>query len=88
MVLERMIAEDKTGKEARKIDGYTPEQRFFLGFGRVWCEKRRPEYSRTQVTTNPQSPGKYRVNGMPEFQKAWGCKAEQPMVAETSCHVW
>jgi putative endopeptidase len=92
MALERMIAEDKTGKEGQSIDGYTPEQRFFLGFGRVWCEKRRPEYLRTQVTTNPHSPGKYRVNGvvqnMPEFQKAWGCKAGQPMVAESACHVW
>ena len=92
MALERMIAEDKTGKEGQKIDGYTPEQRFFLGFGRVWCEKRRPEYLRSQVTTNPHSPGKYRVHGvvqnMPEFQKAWGCKAGQPMVAENACHVW
>jgi putative endopeptidase len=90
--LERMIAEDKTGKEAQSIDGYTPEQRFFLGFGRVWCEKQRPEYLRMQVSTNPHSPGRYRVNGvvqnMPEFQKAWGCKAGQSMVAENACHVW
>jgi len=90
--LEHMIADDQTGKEGQKIDGYTPEQRFFLGFGRVWCEKRRPEYARMQVTTNPHSPGKYRVDGvvqnMPEFQKAWGCKAGQPMVAENACHVW
>jgi predicted metalloendopeptidase len=92
MALEHMIADDKTGKEGEKIDGYTPEQRFFLGFGRVWCEKRRPEYERMQVTTNPHSPGRFRVNGvvqnMPEFQKAWGCKAGQPMVAENACHVW
>lgn len=90
--LEHMIAEDKTGKEGQKIDGFTPEQRFFLGFGRVWCEKQRPEFLRMQVSTNPHSPGKYRVNGvvqnMPEFQKAWGCKAGQPMVAENACHVW
>ena len=90
--LEHMIADDKTGKEAQKIDGYTPEQRFFLGFGRVWCEKRRPEVARMRVLTDPHSPGKYRVNGvvenMPEFQKAWGCKAGQPMVAENACHVW
>jgi endothelin-converting enzyme/putative endopeptidase len=90
--LEHMIADDKTGKEGQSIDGYTPEQRFFLGFGRVWCEKQRPEYLRMQVSTNPHSPGKYRVNGvvqnMPEFQKAWGCKAGQPMVAENACHVW
>jgi putative endopeptidase len=92
MALEHMIADDKTGKEGQKIDGYTPEQRFFLGFGRVWCEKRRPEVARTSVLTDPHSPGKYRVDGvvqnMPEFQKAWGCKAGQPMVAENACHVW
>jgi putative endopeptidase len=92
MALEHMIADDKTGKEGQKIDGYTPEQRFFLGFGRVWCEKRRPEIARTRVLTDPHSPGKYRVDGvvqnMPEFQKAWGCKAGQPMVAENACHVW
>jgi putative endopeptidase len=90
--LEHMIADDKTGKEGQKIDGYTPEQRFFLGFGRVWCEKSRPEVSRVRVLTDPHSPGKYRVDGvvqnMPEFQKAWGCKAGQPMVAENACHVW
>jgi putative endopeptidase len=90
--LEHMIADDKSGKEGQKIDGYTPEQRFFLGFGRVWCEKRRPEVARLRVLTDPHSPGKYRVNGvvqnMPEFQKAWGCKASQPMVAENACHVW
>jgi len=92
MALEHMIAEDKTGNEGKSIEGYTPAQRFFLGFGRVWCEKQRPEYLRLQVSTNTHSPGKYRVNGvvqnMPEFQKAWGCKAGQPMVAENACHVW
>jgi putative endopeptidase len=92
MALDHMIAEDKSGKEGQKIDGYTPEQRFFLGFGRVWCEKRRPEMARTSVLTDPHSPGQYRVDGvvqnMPEFQKAWGCKAGQPMVAENACHVW
>jgi putative endopeptidase len=92
MALEHMIAEDKTGKEGEKIDGYTPEQRYFLGFARVWCEKRRPEYERNQVTTNPHSPGHWRVDGvvqnMPEFQKAWGCKAGEPMVSANACHVW
>ena len=92
MTLERLIAEDKTGKEGQKIDGYTPDQRFFLGFGRVWCEKRRPEYARAMVTTNPHSPGRWRVDGvvqnMPEFQQAWSCKAGQPMVSANACHVW
>ena len=92
MALLDTIAQEKTGKAAEKIDGYTPEQRFFLGFGRVWCEKRRPEFSRMLVNVDPHSPGKYRVNGvvqnMPEFQKAWGCKAGQPMVKENACRVW
>lgn len=90
--LGEVLASDSTGKAAQKIDGYTPEQRFFLGFGRVWCEKRRPEYARAQVTTNPHSPGKWRVDGvvqnMSEFQQAWSCKAGQPMVSANACHVW
>ena len=92
MALEHMIADDKTGNEGQKIDGYTPEQRFFLGFARVWCEKNRPELARVRVLTDSHSPGRYRVDGvvqnMPEFQKAWGCKTGQPMVAENACHVW
>ena len=92
MALRELIAADKSGKAAEKSDGYTPEQRFFLGFGRVWCEKRRPELSRTLVNTDPHSPGRYRVNGvvqnMPEFQQAWGCKAGQAMVREDACRVW
>jgi len=92
MALREIIAADKSRKAGEKIDGYTPEQRFFLGFGRVWCEKRRPELSRTLVNTDPHSPGKYHVNGvvqnMPEFQQAWGCKAGQAMVRENACRVW
>lgn len=90
--LRRLIAEDKTGKLGQKIDGYTPEQRFFLGFGRIWCQKRSPELARTLVNTDPHSPGRYRVNGvvqnMPEFQQVWSCKAGQPMVAANACRVW
>jgi putative endopeptidase len=90
--LLNMIGQDKSGKSAQQIDGYTPEQRFFLGFGRVWCQKMRPESARMRVNTDPHSPGRYRVNGvvqnMPEFQKAWGCKAGQPMVSANQCRVW
>ena len=90
--LRETIAQDASGKAAEKIDGYTPEQRFFLGMGRVWCEKRRPEYSRMLVSVDPHSPGRYRINGvlqnMPEFQQTWSCKAGQPMVSENACRVW
>ena len=79
MALEHMIADDKTGKEGQKIDGYTPEQRFFLGFGRVGARRRRPEVRAYAGADRSAFAGKYRVDGvvqnMPEFQKAWRCKA-------------
>ncbi len=81
-----------SAQSSEKIDGYTPQQRYFLGFARDWCELRRPEFSREMVSVDPHSPGKYRVNGvlenMPEFQQAWGCKAGQAMVKENACRVW
>src|SRR6185312_1915144 len=89
MALKNVIAKDPNDPAGRTIDGYTPEQRFFLGTSNEWCEKRRPEYSRMMVTVDPHSPGKFRVNGvmqnMPEFGNAWGCKAGQPMVSENAC---
>ncbi len=92
MALQETIAADPSSKAAQTIDGFTPEQRFFLGFGRVWCEKRRPEFQRMLVSVDPHSPGRYRIRGvvqnMPEFQKAFGCKAGQPMVSENACRVW
>lgn len=92
MALHKEIAQDPTAKAAQQIDGYTPDQRYFLGFGRVWCEKRRPEVLRMMVSTDPHSPGKYRVDGtvqnMPEFEQAWSCKAGQPMVSANACRVW
>ena len=76
----------------RKIDGFTPEQRFFLGFGTIWCENRRDEFTRFMVTVDPHSPGHWRADGvvqnMPEFQKAFSCKAGQPMVSANACRVW
>ncbi|MGH9530580.1 MAG: M13 family metallopeptidase, partial [Terriglobales bacterium] len=92
MALHHEIAQDPTARAAQKIDGYTPDQRFFLGFARVWCQKRRPQYQRMLVNVDPHSPGKYRVDGtvenMPEFEQAWSCKAGQPMVSAKACRVW
>jgi putative endopeptidase len=74
------------------INGLTPEQRFFLGWGQVWCTNATDEALRLQVETNPHSPGEFRVNGavsnMEQFQKAYGCKAGQPMVRANACRVW
>jgi putative endopeptidase len=73
-------------------DGFTPEQRFFLGFGQVWCENQTEQSLRLRNQTDPHSPGQFRANGvvqnMPEFQKAFGCKAGAPMVRENACRVW
>jgi len=75
-----------------KIDGFTPEQRLFLGFAQVWCENARPEAERLKAQTNPHSSNKYRVNGpvsnMPEFAKAFQCKANAPMIRQNACRVW
>jgi endothelin-converting enzyme/putative endopeptidase len=80
------------GNDAKKIDGFTPEQRFFLAFGQIWCDNQREEAVRLQVQTDPHSPPRYRVIGvvqnMPEFQKAFSCKAGQPMVSANACRVW
>ena len=80
------------GNTGDKIDGFTPQQRFFLGFAQVWCENARPEQERLQATTDPHSLPQYRVNGtvsnMGEFSSAFSCKEGQPMVREKACRVW
>src|SRR5215472_2948370 len=90
MALMKSIAD--SGKEPGKIDGFTPEQRFFIGWGQIWCQNQTDQMARLLALNNEHSPGNYRVNGvvqnMPEFQKAWGCKEGQPMVAQNACHVW
>jgi endothelin-converting enzyme/putative endopeptidase len=77
---------------AEKLDGFTPEQRFFLGFAQVWCENMSPQEARQRAMTDPHSPGRFRVNGtlqnMPEFQKAYACKPDAPMVRQNACRVW
>jgi putative endopeptidase len=79
-------------RNTAKIDGFTPEQRVFLGWAQVWCESTRPEAERLKAATNPHSSNKYRVNGpmsnMPEFAKAFSCKANAPMVRTSACRVW
>ena len=78
------------GNQTAQIDGCTPEQRFFLSFGQIFCENARPEALRNRVPTN-QTP-EFRVNGvvvnMPKFQKAFACKPGQPMAPAHACHVW
>ena len=76
------------------VDGLTPEQRFFIGFAQWDCANERPEDIRMRAMTDEHSPAQYRINGvvvnMPEFQRAFQCKAGQPMVAPADkiCKVW
>jgi putative endopeptidase len=81
-----------SGMTLAPIDGFSPEQRFFIGLGQWACENDRPENLRVSASTDPHSPGRYRINGvvanMPEFQKAFACKAGQPMVREKPCRIW
>jgi predicted metalloendopeptidase len=87
-----MALENALKGKNKKVDGFTPEQRFFIGFAQVWCENTAPEEARNRAMTDPHSPGRFRVNGtvqnMPEFQKAFSCKAGQPMVSANACRVW
>jgi putative endopeptidase len=74
------------------VDGFTPEQRFFIGYAQWACTNARPEILRLRALTDPHSPVRYRINGvvanMPEFAQAFMCKPGQPMVREKPCKVW
>ena len=76
------------------IDGFTPEQRFFLGWAQVWRQENRPENARVRVATDPHSSPQWRVNGplsdLPEFAKAFGCKGGDAMVRPDSirAEIW
>ena len=93
--LAYMALLDRLGKDVnaqKKIDGFTPQQRFFLAFAQVWCQNMADEDARRRAQIDPHSPGEYRVNGvvsnMPEFRQAFGCKEGQPMAPQHSCRVW
>ncbi|CAL1521626.1 M13 family metallopeptidase [Chitinophaga sp. MM2321] len=70
--------------EPKPIDGFTWQQRFFLGWGQVWHGNITDAALRNQIQTDPHSPARFRINGplphMQEFQAAWGCTPESKMV--------
>jgi endothelin-converting enzyme/putative endopeptidase len=80
------------GQKLQPIDGFTPEQRFFIGMAQWACGDERPENKRVNAITDAHSPDEYRINGvvsnMPEFGAAFSCKVGQPMVREKACRVW
>lgn len=88
----RAFHHSKEYKEAKTIDGMTPDQQFFLGTAHVWAMNIRPQQIRNQVTTDPHPPAQYRVNGslanMPQFQAAFNVPANSPMVNQNRCVIW
>ena len=93
LILAWIAWKDQTANLQLEIrDGLTPEQRFFVGNAQWACENDRPEDLRANAITDPHSPSKYRVNGlvvnMPQFQKAFSCKAGQPLAKGTPCRIW
>jgi putative endopeptidase len=75
------------------IDGFTAEQRFFLGFGQAWKTVQTPEAEALQTNTDPHPLARFRLNGtvsnMPEFFKAFGCGDRDPMVrGKDRCEIW
>jgi putative endopeptidase len=73
------------------IGGYTPEQRFFLNWAQIWRRNMVPESLKLQINTDPHSPSVFRTNGplvnTPNFAKAFGCKAGDPMVGADATRV-
>jgi endothelin-converting enzyme/putative endopeptidase len=91
----RAFKKSLTGKpSAPRLDGFTPEQQFFIAWGQFRGDAIRPETQRLMVQSDPHPIGKYRVIGplsnLPEFQEAFSCSAEAPMVrpAASRCDVW
>ena len=78
--LQRALQSENPGL----IDGFTPEQRFFLSWAQAWRRNYRPEALKLQVNTDPHSPGRFRTIGplanMPEFAAAFGCGEGDPMM--------
>jgi putative endopeptidase len=82
------------GKPAPVLDGLTGDQRFFLAFAQVWREKQREDALRSQVTSDPHSPGRFRVLGPLRNVQAWydafGITPDSPMYIppEKRAHIW
>ena len=80
------------GKRPKDIDGFTPEQRFFLGWAQVWGTNQREEAARLQTNTDPHPLARFRGNGpisnLEVFAKAFGCKKGDAMVREKACKIW
>lgn len=79
-------------RSGRKIDGYTPQQRFFLSYANVWANNELEDTARSRALTNEHPDDRYRAIGtlsnMPEFWAAFGCVAGDKMVRAQACQIW
>jgi putative endopeptidase len=84
VALEEALQRKPADQRSEKIDGFTPEQRFFLSFSQIWRNNIRPEYAKLLIKVDPHSPGKFRGNGplsnLPEFARAFQVPDSSPMV--------
>jgi len=84
--------EERSGNKAPAIEGLTNDQLFFVSWGQVWCTVASEEYERQQVTTDPHSPARFRVNGPltlnPAFAEAFSCAPGSKMAPAERCSVW
>jgi putative endopeptidase len=91
--LQKALDKNPQARE-QKIDGFTPEQRFFLGWAQIWHASQREDDLRLRLVTDPHSPTHYRCNGpvsnMPEFQQAFDIPNGSPMVrpADKRVNIW
>jgi putative endopeptidase len=83
---------DLKQKGSAEYGDLTPQQQFFVAYGQNWCQNNRPENLRLRMQTDPHSPEQFRANGvvrnLPEFQRAFSCKAGQPMAPVNRCTIW
>jgi predicted metalloendopeptidase len=91
--LQKALDKNPAARE-KKIDGFTPEQRFFLSFATIWKSKQRDQDLELRLNTDPHSPARYRVNGplsdSGDFQKAFNIPDNSPMVRppEKRVNIW
>jgi putative endopeptidase len=92
IALENLFKAESKSLDSPDKNGLTPLQLFYDNYAFGWCESARPDQERMQITTDPHSLNRYRVNSVlsnqAEFAKAFGCRAGQPMVRVPACRVW
>ncbi len=90
--LHTELAKQGPDAASKKINGFSQDQRYFLGYAQVWCENITPEAAQNLAKADPHSPGRFRVNGevqnFEKFGEAFGCKKGDAMYPVNSCRVW